>query len=197
MLDYQVFQWINDLAGKGTFLNPIMRFFAEDAQYFLFLGILVYWFTRTRDHRIMVAEALISAAVGLGISGLIGDFFYRDRPFITHSVHQLIQHAANASFPSDHATAAFAIAMAFFLGRRREGKLWLVFAGLIAFSRVWTGVHYPTDVMAGAGLGILSACGIHMLLTRWALVHKFIGLCIDVYEKAEHKVLPKKRSQLD
>ncbi len=132
-IDFQLFQSINSLAGQVKFLNPLMSFLAQDAEYLFYLGIIIYWFTRTEENRRMVAEALISACVALGISGALGSLFYRDRPFVTHSVIQLIKHAANASFPSDHAIGAFVIAAAIWLFRRNEGKVWLALAASIAF----------------------------------------------------------------
>lgn len=94
-----------------------MRFFAEDAEYLFYLGIIVYWFTRSRNNRQMVAEAILSTCAALGAGGIISNFYYRDRPFVHHTVIQLIQHPANASFPSDHATGAFVIATAIWLFR--------------------------------------------------------------------------------
>ena len=63
----------------------------------------------------------------------------------------------DASFPSDHATAAFAIAVAVFCFHRRIGAVFLVAAAAIAVSRVLLGMHYPTDVLAGALTGTTAA----------------------------------------
>lgn|GEM_PF-2843808 len=68
-----------------------------------------------------------------------------ERPFAPH--------AADASFPSDHTTAAFAIATAILLRNRLWGALTLVAAAALGISRVVIGVHYPLDVLAGAALG--------------------------------------------
>ncbi|MFD0696936.1 undecaprenyl-diphosphatase [Paenibacillus sp. GCM10027628] len=189
-LDYQLFQIINHLGVSVSFLNPLMRFFAQDAEYLFYLGIAVYWFTRREANRKMVAEALVSACVGLLMSGLVGHFFYRDRPFVSHTVLQLIAHPANASFPSDHAIGAFVIATSIWLFRRNDGKVWFGLAACIALSRVWTGVHYPTDVIAGAVIGMLAAAIVHQLIARSKQVQKLRDACIDVYEKLEAKVWP-------
>jgi undecaprenyl-diphosphatase len=68
-------------------------------------------------------------------------------------VHPLVPHGADASFPSDHATAAFAIATAIWLRWRLAGAVSLVLAAALAVARVAVGVHYPGDVVAGAILG--------------------------------------------
>lgn len=191
-IDFHVFHSINSLAGTLTLFNPLMRFLAEDAEYFFILGVIVYWFTRTDLNRRMVAEALISACLGLAISGILSDLFYRDRPFVSHPVLQLIKHAANASFPSDHSIAAFVIAMSIWIYRKRAGRVWLFLAACIGFSRIWDGVHYPTDVVGGAFIGILCAVSIHFLFSRWELAQKGLHGMIGLYEKAEQLVWVRK-----
>jgi undecaprenyl-diphosphatase len=193
-LDYQWFQQINELGHTLPALNPIMRLFASFAEYVFYLGVVVYWFTRHAVKRQMVAESLLSAAIALGCSGLIGHYFYRDRPFVTHTVLQLIAHPANASFPSDHAIGAFTIAMSIWLFRRKEGIVWLFLAACIAFSRVWTGVHYPFDVLAGAGIGILVAAAVHQTFMRSTSAMKCLQAMIHLYEAIESKVWNRKDS---
>ena len=61
------------------------------------------------------------------------------------------------SFPSDHATAAFAIAVALLRRHRKAGAIALVLAGLLAIARVAVGTHYPSDVLAGALIGTTAA----------------------------------------
>lgn len=187
-LDYHIFKIINHLAISDAFLNPLMDFLSRDGEYLFFLGVIIYWFMRTTSNRRMVAEALVAACVALGLNAAIGLFFYRDRPFVHHHVVQLIQHAANASFPSDHATGAFVIAATIWIWRKRDGWLWLLFAASIAFSRVWTGVHYPTDVLAGMVIGILIAVMIHILVKRWKLADNILNGLVKWYEKLERKV---------
>jgi undecaprenyl-diphosphatase len=190
-LDYHIFQMINGLAGKAAFFNPMMRFLSLDAEYLFYIGVLVYWFTRSEHNRRMVAEALISACIGLGISGLIAHFFYRDRPFIAHTVFQLIKHPANASFPSDHATGAFVIATAIWLFRKKDGSIWIFLAACIAFSRIWTGVHYPSDVLAGACIGMISALSVHQLLARWVYAQRIFDAFFHFYVTLEQKIWKK------
>ncbi|MCZ8512234.1 undecaprenyl-diphosphatase [Paenibacillus filicis] len=190
--DYWLFEWINRGGSTFAFLNPVMRFLAEDAEYIFYLGMLVYWFTRQQQLRRVVAEALVSACLALGISGVIGSFFYRDRPFVTHHVLQLIKHAANASFPSDHAIGGFVIATTIYFFRRSAGRLWLLLAALIAFSRVWTGVHYPSDVIAGAMIGALTAALVHLAFTHFKPADRALRGILAWYDSLEVKVWAKK-----
>lgn len=190
-LDYGTFQLINHLAISERFLNPLMVFLAEKAEYLFFAGIILYWFFPKAHNRKMVAEAIVAACAALFINVVIGHFFYRDRPFVSHHVNWLIPHAKNASFPSDHATAAFVIAAAIWNWRKRDGWLWLILAAGIALSRVWTGVHYPLDVVGGMVIGAGTAFFIHSLLIRSEKLNKAVNGLIEFYEKVENSLRKK------
>lgn len=157
-LDWSLFHVINQFAGHSPALDAVGIFFAADA--FLLYGVLVavLWFwpaeaeTRHR-HQKSVINAGLALIGALVTAYLVGVFFYRARPFVVHSVTQLFVYPADASFPSEHATLALAMTVALWrvLGRMR----WFLVAWgiLIAVARVFVGVHYPTDVLAGALLG--------------------------------------------
>lgn len=103
--------------------------------------------------------AVLSAALALAVGQAIADLVDRVRPFVAdpHGVHLFAAHAANASFPSDHATASFAIAVAILLRRRGWGIFALVAAAVLSVGRVAVGYHYPSDVLGGAALGSAAA----------------------------------------
>ena len=90
---------------------------------------------------------------------VLGQLWYHSRPFVGHP-HQtllLVRHAADNSFPSDHASVAFAIAFAVMAVYRRFGLALLLVAGGIAIDRIFVGVHYPVDVAASLLVGLSSA----------------------------------------
>ncbi len=126
----------------------------------LFLLLLAVLFVAVWGRmRSLARRAAVAAGASAGIALLIGQLLShvvdRPRPFVAHPglVHLFAPHAADASFPSDHATAAFAIATAILLRNRMWGLLTLAAAIALAASRVVIGVHYPLDVLAGAALG--------------------------------------------
>lgn len=130
----------------------------------LFVVILVLLFFAVRGRwRQLARRCAIAGGLSAGLALLIGHFISqavaRPRPFVAHphTVHAFLAHAPDYSFPSDHSTAAFAIAMAIFLRQRAWGAVVLVLAFLIALGRVMLGLHYPSDVVGGAVLGILTA----------------------------------------
>jgi len=130
----------------------------------LFAATLVIIFLAARgprwaDWRRAAVAAIASAGVGLLAAKVISELVDRARPFVAepHQVHLFTAHAADPGFPSDHATAAFAIAVAILLRKRSWGWVALGFATLLAVGRVGLGVHYPSDVLAGAALGAAAA----------------------------------------
>src|SRR6185312_4299586 len=143
--------------------DPLLDYVpAAEALFFLLLAVLIVFARHERFapvRRAAVAAGL-SAGLGLLIVKIITEFYDRARPFVAHPgvVHLFIRHAADASFPSDHATASMAIAVAFLLRKRFFwGVLTIVFAAILDFGRVAAGFHYPTDVLAGAAIGALAA----------------------------------------
>ena len=105
-------------------------------------------------------SSLLAAALALGVNQLLAHLVWaRPRPFTAHpdGVHLFAGGSLDPSFPSDHAAAAFAIAVAVLIVSRRLGLAFIIVAAVIATSRVVEGLHYPTDVLAGALVGTLAA----------------------------------------
>jgi undecaprenyl-diphosphatase len=109
--------------------------------------------------KLATSSALTAAVIALLANQALAHLWERPRPFAAHAdaVHLLASRTADPSFPSDHAAAAFAIAVAVLAFSRRAGGALLAVAVLIAVSRVALGVHYPADVLAGAAVGTASA----------------------------------------
>jgi undecaprenyl-diphosphatase len=114
---------------------------------------------RLADWRRASVAAVLSAGLALAIGKVISELVDRSRPFVADptGVHLFSGHAADPGFPSDHATAAFAIAVAIVLRKRGWGIVALAAATLLSVGRVAIGIHYPSDVLAGAALGAAAA----------------------------------------
>ena len=97
--------------------------------------------------------ALLALAIATFLSRLIG----RLRPFLTGEVALLIPPPVSVfAFPSGHASVAFAIAAALMYGNPSLGFIGLIIAVLVAFGRVASGVHYPSDVLGGLIVGFIA-----------------------------------------
>ncbi len=121
------------------------------------LAAILLAIPKTRKSGIIVAAALIIDAVLCNV--ILKNVFHRIRPFdVNTAVQLLIEKPGDFSFPSGHTAASFAVVSALYLAKAR--KLFapvLVLSCLMAFSRMYLYVHYPTDIIGGLVLGIVSA----------------------------------------
>jgi len=160
-LNGALFDAINDLAGRVTVLDRSMEWAARYAVFAIVLLVVASWFihaTSGTDRRLAVYTSVASAAISLAVAVVIQRYYVHQRPFVLRGdVRQLLPHSADPSFPSEHASAAFAMAAGLGMYRRWLGLAALVLAALTAFSRVYVGIHYPADVAAGAAIGVLVA----------------------------------------
>ena len=152
-VDYRLFQTINGLAGTHPVLDLVMIACAKYSPFVYALVLVALWLTWS--HRVQRGAFLagVSALIALGIGQIVGALFPRERPYLVHHVNLLITRSPDTSFPSDHATLAFAVGVMVWQFNRRLGVALLLFAVLTAFARVFVGVHYPSDVLGGAVLG--------------------------------------------
>ncbi len=161
-MDHNIFRWINDLAPHTAWAHGALKLYAKDGiVVFAALLVVAYLDARRHDDHQALAMTLwagASALVALGVGQLIGGAVDRARPYDALSaVHVLVARTTDFSFPSDHATVAGAVAAGLLLANRRWGIVASVAAALMAFTRVYVGVHYPGDVVAGVALGAFVA----------------------------------------
>jgi undecaprenyl-diphosphatase len=166
-VDWSVLHALNNFMFQHDGVEDPLLFYV-DASETLFIATLAVVFLAARgrfsDWRRACLAAVLSAGLGLAVGKVISELVDRARPFVAdpHGVHLFSGHAADPGFPSDHATAAFAIAVAILLRKRAWGIFALVAATVLSVGRVALGVHYPSDVLAGAALGSAAA------LALWA-----------------------------
>ncbi len=188
-LNIDAFRAINDLGKQYSSLNSTMVFLAEYMVYFLGLIIIAYWFTQSRQNKMVIIQAMIAFITAEIIGKLAGKLHLNYQPFAAlPNVNKLVDHAVDNSFPSDHTILFFSIYFSFWLVRKKARWLWLVLAFCVAISRIWVGVHYPFDILTGALIGIISA-----LFSYWLTPQiTFIKQLLNLYEKIEQHVLPSK-----
>jgi undecaprenyl-diphosphatase len=159
-MDDAITQWINSAAGQSVLLDTIMISITQYGVPLLVLIVALQWWSQHDRlhvrHTCMVAG--LSFFVGLGLNQIILLFVHRVRPYDAGTSHLIISRSTDWSFPSDHATATFAIASAFLLlGLRWRGLAFLAAAFLVCLSRIYVGTHYFTDVLGGAVTGVFAA----------------------------------------
>jgi undecaprenyl-diphosphatase len=152
-VDYSLFSALNGLAGRSAALDGFMVDVARYSPIIYAFALLGLWLTWKPRNQRGALIAGISALVALGLGQIVGHVFPRERPYLAHKVTLLITHSPDTSFPSDHTTMAFAVAIAVWYFNRRAGITLALFGVLVAIARVFVGAHYPGDVVGGAVLG--------------------------------------------
>lgn len=167
-MDWSLLHALNDFLSRHDAVEDPLLFYVNASEA-LFVATLALVFlaargSRLADWRRAAVAAVLSAGLALAVAKLISELVDRARPFVADpgGVHLFSGHAADPGFPSDHATAAFAIAVAILLRKRSWGYVALVAAAVLSIGRVALGVHYPSDVLAGAAVGSAAA------LALWA-----------------------------
>lgn len=168
-LDDRLTQWINGLSGHVPALDQFMIAVSAFGVPILVLAVALQWWSgsdRRRTRHALIASGL-AFILGLTINQFILFMLFRMRPYDAGITHLLIAPSADPSFPSDHATASFAIAAALLLqGLPKRGFAFLLAAILVSFSRVYIGIHYASDVLGGALTGIVAAIVVTLAYRR-------------------------------
>jgi undecaprenyl-diphosphatase len=167
-MDYTLYKAVNGLSGDGP-VDHVFRILADDLPVVLValvaLTFLVPWGARRRERRNGAVLATAAAGLALLVNQPIAHAVARARPYLAHPAHAhlLIARSADPSFPSDHATGAFSLAIGVWVYDRVLGTILLVLAAVLSFARVYVGTHYPGDVAAGALIGAAVVAALYLL----------------------------------
>jgi membrane-associated phospholipid phosphatase len=168
--DVALFRFVNQTLGNPV-LDVVMPFLSGNpffAPALAVLGVGLLWKGGARG-RLCVLMLVLVVALGDGlVVNTLKHALGRPRPFLTlPDVHLLVGQGSSGSLPSSHAASWFAASLIVFAYYRRSAWFMLPLASLVALSRVYVGVHYPSDIVAGAIIGAGYAAAGLWIANRW------------------------------
>ena len=153
--ELSILDFIRENIANSVFdtVMPIITKFGDGGIFWIALAVLLLLFKKTRKTGLCMGLALI---MGFIVGNLVlKNVVARIRPYdLNPEIELLIKHLSDFSFPSGHTLASFEAATAIFINNKKWGVACLILAFLVALSRIYLYVHYPTDVLAGMLLGI-------------------------------------------
>ena len=166
-MDIQVLQWFHEVFHEQTWLNYVMKYLTYIGEFgagAIICAIVLLIFKKTRWAGVAVAIAIVLDVLIVNV--ILKLSVNRTRPWVDypdlgfHEFHDSIsvREPTDSSFPSGHTAALFAAAVALVLYYKVKGLPALGVALLVAISRIYLCMHYPTDVIGGIVIG--SACGV-------------------------------------
>lgn len=166
-LDINIFNGVNSLAGQWAYLDVAGIFFAKYLGYIIIgAGLLLFCLPalpagqaggrQGKKFKVILSAFLAAITARFGIVELIRWLWERPRPFVENHVNLLLDKASEPSFPSGHAAFYFAIATVIYFYNKKLGIIFFTASVLMGLSRIFGGVHWPSDILAGALVGIFS-----------------------------------------
>ena len=172
-LDLSVFNAIYGVSGHRAWLDGLIIFCGEYVLYII-LAILILltasaWYSGKRQLLNGYLFAFAGAIIALfGIEPIIHFFFYRPRPFIALDIPHLLTETSS-SFPSGHTIFIFALATGMLYVNKRVAYLFFTAGLFVGLARIAAGVHYPSDILGGAVLGIITVLVVQKVWQRWGI----------------------------
>ncbi|MEK7496531.1 MAG: phosphatase PAP2 family protein [Patescibacteria group bacterium] len=153
-LDTTIVQSLYSFAASHELVRFLVVFCATYLIWFLvaWFGVVFIWHKKAGIKEFCLL--VLGGTAGYLLNNLIAWFWFRPRPFVTLELIPIVNTLASKSFPSDHAMLAFFVATLLF---KHNSKWWWAYllASLVVLGRVVAGVHYLSDVVVGAILGVV------------------------------------------
>lgn len=182
-----LFHIINNMAGKSLILDNAMIFAANYLIYIFGFYLAYIWLAKNELHQEVLFSGY-SALLGLSINFFITLFYFHPRPFMVPTGTLIIAHAAESSFPSDHATVMFSISLMLltFQEMRRSGAVFFILAFISGFARVYSGLHFPMDI---AGSLLVASLSVGILLALKNYIIPVNNILIEYFKTIRSKLI--------
>ncbi len=157
--NHALFLILNAPAHPSTAALMVATILAQYTILLIPLVLVIGWLRGAREMRIDMFQAAIAGVLGLLIAQVICLVWPMPRPFMIGVGHHFLAHLADPSFPSDHLTLWWSVALGLVLSARtRTSGILLAIAGLpVAWARIYLGVHFPLDMVGSMLVAAISA----------------------------------------
>ncbi len=163
-MDTYISEYLNTITTHSVLLSFVVKFFADDSAYLVILGILLFAFInreRFADRVTALSALIIGGAARILVKPFLVYFYPRARPFVENTnINSILSHSRSEdyqSMPSGHTLFFFGITTVMYMHNKKWGLVFYFLSLIVGVSRIAGGVHYASDILVGAILGIIFA----------------------------------------
>lgn len=179
-LNLSLFHLLNVPDQASIWMINYASLIAHDLVYLFLLIFAIAWFRGSYEVKTGIIKAFIFTVITLLMSEVLSAVLNTPRPFVMDVGRTLLEHAPTGSFPSNHMSIFSGIAFAYYFSLQRDlGRILIWTAWLVAWSRVYVGVHFPID-MLGAFLMAITV-NLAGLPLWWKYQDKLIRFILNIH----------------
>jgi undecaprenyl-diphosphatase len=157
-LDEKIFRLLYGLSNHSSWTDSIIigisEYFPIVLVFMIACALLGEWVYGKKKKAYGYLISLVSGVLSLFVAQIIHYVYHHSRPFVTLKLIPLFEETSY-SFPSSHAIFLFSVSMGVYLVSKKFGQVLFILSSIVCLGRVIAGVHYPSDILGGALLGVL------------------------------------------
>jgi undecaprenyl-diphosphatase len=153
-------------------MDSVIIFGARYLVVFIVLLAALAWLRVSRHHKVQFALAvLLATLIAIILDKIAGKLYYDPRPFVSHSIKPLVEHAADNGFPSEHTLFGVTLSTVTYFFSKKLGTAAFVIAVIVGLSRIAAHVHSPIDIAGATAIGLISGWTGYKLALNFSAKH--------------------------